>query len=395
MADRAISELTAVTGVNPEDSFVLQQNNRAMRLTGQILLNWLAAALDGHGGINSIAKTGTAGLVDTYTITFADESITTFTVTNGKAITQIAKTGTAGLVDTYTITYNDGSTDTFTVTNGNGISSITKTGTSGLVDTYTITFENGSHTTFTVTNGAKGDKGDNTYTHIRYSTNSPSQDSDMHVTPDNWLGIYCGASATAPTSYQDYLWFQIKGEKGDTGDSVTITSTSVQYGISSSGTTPPETWVNNIPNVPQGQYLWTKTAVVYSTGDSTTSYTAVRNGLDGSGSVSSVCNVSPDANGNVPLPLDNVPTANSGNFVKSGGVALINSRHENSMAPAYDPTSLYEKGAYCMHDNVTYKCIVPIQMGETWDASHWEVVALGNELFAIFNATWGDIELWG
>ena len=90
----------------------------------------------------------------------------------GNGIASITKTGTSGLVDTYTITYDDGDTDTFTVTNGsdgskgdkgdkgdtgntgNGISSVTKTGTSGLVDTYTITFTNGNTTTFTVTNGS-------------------------------------------------------------------------------------------------------------------------------------------------------------------------------------------------------------------------------------------------
>ena len=37
---------------------------------------------------------------------------------DGKGITSITKTGTSGLVDTYTIYYTDGSTSTFTVTNG-------------------------------------------------------------------------------------------------------------------------------------------------------------------------------------------------------------------------------------------------------------------------------------
>ena len=38
--------------------------------------------------------------------------------TAGKGIASITKTGTSGLVDTYTITYTDGTTSTFTVTNG-------------------------------------------------------------------------------------------------------------------------------------------------------------------------------------------------------------------------------------------------------------------------------------
>lgn len=119
-------------------------------------------------GIASITLTGTAGLVDTYTITYTNGTTSTFTVTNGaqgptgNGISTISLTSSAGLVDTYTITFTDGTTTTFTVTNGaqgnpgatgNGISSITKTGTSGNVDTYTILYTNGTTSTFTVTNG--------------------------------------------------------------------------------------------------------------------------------------------------------------------------------------------------------------------------------------------------
>lgn len=78
--------------------------------------------LKGESGssIESIEKTGTQGLVDTYTITLTDGSKETFTVTNGDSIASIEKTGTSGLVDTYTITMTDGSTSTFTVTNATG-----------------------------------------------------------------------------------------------------------------------------------------------------------------------------------------------------------------------------------------------------------------------------------
>ena len=97
---------------------------------------------------------------------------------NGVGITSIEKTGTSGLVDTYTITYTDGDTDTFTVTNGAqgdpgapgadgadgapgvGIVSIAKTATVGLVDTYTITLSNGDTYDFTVTNGQDGSGAD-------------------------------------------------------------------------------------------------------------------------------------------------------------------------------------------------------------------------------------------
>ena len=73
----------------------------------------------------------------------------------GKTIQSIELTGSAGLVDTYTINYSDGTTSTFDVTNGNGITSIEKTDTAGLVDTYTVTFTDGSTTEFYVRNGAE------------------------------------------------------------------------------------------------------------------------------------------------------------------------------------------------------------------------------------------------
>ena len=106
--------------------------------------------------VTGCTNTSTAGLIDTYTMTFSDGYSTTFTVVNGKGISSITLDSSSGLVDTYTITYNDGTTQSYTVTNGKGISNIAKTGTSGLVDTYTITYNDGTTTTFDVTNGRDG-----------------------------------------------------------------------------------------------------------------------------------------------------------------------------------------------------------------------------------------------
>ena len=87
-------------------------------------------------GILSIEKTATAGLVDTYTVTYTDGDTDTFTVTNGTegvGIVSIEKTATVGLVDTYTITLSDGNTYDFTVTNGSGGSGVPEGGTTGQV----------------------------------------------------------------------------------------------------------------------------------------------------------------------------------------------------------------------------------------------------------------------
>ena len=153
MADKQISALPLASTVQSSDSFVLEQNARAMRLTGQVLTSYLATVLDGHGGVNNITKTSTVGLTDTYTITYADLTSSTFTVTNGKGVSSITKTGTSGLTDTYTITYNDGTSSTFDVNNGDGIIDIQQTSTSGLVDVYTISLDSGATHTFEVTNG--------------------------------------------------------------------------------------------------------------------------------------------------------------------------------------------------------------------------------------------------
>ena len=73
-----------------------------------------------------------------------------------------------------------------------------------------------------------------------------------------------------------------RGSNGQNGTSVTVKSTSVTYQVSTSGTvTPAGQWVTAVPNVPAGQYLWTKTVVTYSDGKSTTAYSVSRSGTNG------------------------------------------------------------------------------------------------------------------
>lgn len=132
---------------------------------------------DGRG-ISSIIKISTVGLIDTYRITYTDSTTSTFIVTNGQngtngtngtdgldgtdglngsGIASIVKTGTVGLVDTYTITYDDASTSTFDITNG-------ADGSAGQ-DGYTPYIQDGywyvnGVSTGILARGEKGDKGD-------------------------------------------------------------------------------------------------------------------------------------------------------------------------------------------------------------------------------------------
>lgn len=78
-----------------------------------------------------------------------------------------------------------------------------------------------------------------------------------------------------------------KGDKGETGQtgangtSVTVKSTAVSYGVSSSASTKPSSFSPTMPTVAQGQYLWTKTVVTYSDGNSTETFTYALQGVNG------------------------------------------------------------------------------------------------------------------
>lgn len=219
MADVAINDLPVATNVQPADLMVLwqQATGTARSISGQSFTNWLTAYADGHGGIQSIAKTSSSG-------------------------------------------------------------------TDPVVDTYTITLSDTTTATFTVTNGLKGDTGDQTYVWVAYSTAEPTSDADISTIPDAWMGIYAGLESTfANLHYTDFSWYQIKGAKGDTGTPITAVTRTA--GDGSPGTT--------------------DTYTVYADEDAVGTFT-VYQGLNGTGSVSTVNNQSPDANGNVQLVPANI-----------------------------------------------------------------------------------------
>ena len=122
MADKSIRDLNNAPGTVDDSNtlFVVDQNGAAYKLDGHAFILALTTVLDGHGGIKSIVYTAPTApsLTGTMRVTLADDSYTDVSIQNGKGISSVAKTGTSGLVDTYTITYNDNTTSTFTVTNG-------------------------------------------------------------------------------------------------------------------------------------------------------------------------------------------------------------------------------------------------------------------------------------
>lgn len=272
MADKSIFDLTLQSTFGVNDRLVVGNyaNNDAEAILGQTLISLLTTALDGHGGIQSIAKTSSSG--------------------------------TNPVVDTYTITYADASTSTFTITNG-----------------------------------LKGDTGAQTYVYLRWAhecTGTPPVPASWASTtsdPDDWIGIGTGTSSSPPTNVNSYKWYLYKGEKGDTGTAATITTQTVRYQASTSGTVVPSgAWSSTIPSVSQGSYLWTRTELDFNDGTTVTSYSVGRMGIDGSGAVSTINNIGVDAGTtNITLTGGDIPINSS----SSANVAVVTDAN-GKFAPA-------------------------------------------------------------
>lgn len=255
------------------------------------------------------------------------------------------KHSTSGLTDTYRITMADTTTFDFPVKNGRSITGVSKISASGLVDTYRITYNDNTTSTFTITNGAKGDKGDNAYVWIRYAAQKPTAAShSFGVLPDNWMGVYSGNSATAPTDWTQYQWFEIKGEKGDIGNPALLTSQSVTYQASTSGNVIPSgNWQGSIPTVAQGAYLWTRIAMTFNSGTPIYAYSVSRMGLDGTGAVSKVCGKEPNSTGNVELEAENVGALPSTGGLMTGNI-VMNSHQIKALGAPTDSADAATKG---------------------------------------------------
>lgn len=184
----------------------------------------------------------TTGLMESTEVKATGLSVSSISRTSG--------TGVAGATDTYTVTYSDETTSTFNITNGtNGqtITSIEKTSTVDLVDTYTITYNTGDPDTFTVTNGAKGDKGDAATIEVGTVTSgvTPSV-TNVGTSGAATLNFVLEKGDTGTTftpsvsENGDISWSNDKeitnpatvNIKGDKGDAATITVGTVASGVS-------------------------------------------------------------------------------------------------------------------------------------------------------------------
>lgn len=139
--------------------------------------------------------------------------------------------------------------------------------------------------------GAKGADGKTPYFHIAYANNATGTIGFSTTDSANKLYIgqytdYTVADSTDPTKYS---WTLIKGEKGDRGkdgiagaDGLGIRTTTITYAGSASGTAPPASgWTAQVPSVPEGQFLWTKTLWTYTDDSTETGYSVAKMGAKG------------------------------------------------------------------------------------------------------------------
>ena len=157
--------------------------------------------------------------------------------------------------------------------------------------------------------GTKGDKGDPgkdgvagkngvglrstviTYAPSTSGTNAPNSGwtSSVPVIPaGQYLWTKTTWNYTDNTSETGYSVARI-GRDGNTGrdgvagkDGVGIRATTVVYASSTSGTVPPSSgWASQIPSVPAGQYLWTRTTWSYTDNTSETGFSVAKMGDTG------------------------------------------------------------------------------------------------------------------
>lgn len=111
-----------------------------------------------------------------------------------------------------------------------------------------------------------------------WETNVPGMANGQYL----WTRTIVRYSDGKSTTSYSVSYKGTNGTNGNNGTSVTVSSTSITYQASNSGTEKPTgTWSPNVPNVGNGQYLWTKTVVNYSDGKSTEAYSVSYKGTNG------------------------------------------------------------------------------------------------------------------
>ncbi len=260
-------------------------------------------------GIKAVSQVDVIDLTDGYSVVLTNDNYTFLGTTNSVSGTQTTTTQVMALCGSEQVSCTVGNitcpTGISAVSDGKSLQpTITITATSALAKSGTITIPivvDGDITinkTFSYSIAFKGATGQNgtsvtvnstsvTYQIGASGTTKPTGTWSPNVpnVPNGqflWTKTVVKYSDGKSTEAYSVSYKGTNGTNGSNGTSVTVSSTSVTYQTGTSGTTPPTgTWSPTVPNVANGQYLWTKTVVKYSDGKSTESYSVSYKGTNG------------------------------------------------------------------------------------------------------------------
>ena len=290
MADKTISQLPEATQVDNADLFVLEQTGVAKKLTGQTLIADLATALDGHGGISDITYTAPVApsLDGTMTITMADNTVYTLTVSNGNGISSAdVKYGISA--------------------SGTNPALVQSWNASPVVPTNQYPYM-WTRITFTLTNGNSV---------VAYSVTVKANDPSITIgtvsaTPGQSAAATVTNSGTANDPILNFAFTLPQGNTGATGDYIEPV---LSFGTSTAAATQPSTWYSSPTSISYtaGNFVWRKTEYVLHDAQ-TVQNTVVeiigyigQNG-SGSGTVTQITFngsvFTDDGTGNVPMTVD-------------------------------------------------------------------------------------------
>lgn len=259
--------------------------------------------------IKAVNQIDVIDLTDGYSVVLTNDNYTFLGTTSAVNGTQTTTTQVMALCGSEQVPCTVGSitcpTGISAVSDGKTpMPTITITATSALTKSGTITIPivvNGDITinkTFSYSIAFKGQTGQNgtsvtvrstsvTYQVGASGTTKPTGEwkTEVPSVPNGqflWTKTVVNYSDGKSTEAYSVSYKGTNGTNGSNGTSVTVSSTSVTYQAGTSGTTPPTgTWSPTVPNVANGQYLWTKTVVNYSDGKSTESFSVSYKGTNG------------------------------------------------------------------------------------------------------------------
>lgn len=132
----------------------------------------------------------------------------------------------------------------------------------------------------------KGNPGETNYTWVKYATDDKGSNMSDSSIDRSYIGIaYNKSTKEESLDPKDYTWTKMRGDKGD--DGVGVSSWIEQYYLSTSHTSLiGGEWLDEIPEIKSGTYLWTKSIITYTNGEKTTSKAKCVSGFKGEDAIS-------------------------------------------------------------------------------------------------------------